>query len=348
MELARLASQVRASSESADGCNRRNAGSHALRDSPLTAGVGASHVPAGDSKKNFGHCIGSVEARYARIQEVSETYPVSELCELLGVARSGYYAWSKQVQTEQESLNEELTKRITELFAEHKRRYGSPRITSALKREGRRCNHKRVERLMRQQGLQARKKRRWRPRTTDSKHTNPIAPNRLQEGIQTTTINQVWIQDITYLPTEEGWLFLAGVLDLHSRRVIGWSMQETLETSLPLAALEMALFRRGFPAQVIHHSDRGCQYASREYRAVLQKHEFLASMSRKGNCYDNATMEAFWSSLKTELQDEHMDRLPKAEVRQLVFEYIESYYNRKRFHSSLNYQSPVEFELKLS
>lgn len=245
-------------------------------------------------------------------------------------------------------MNAELTQRISEIFAEHKGRYGSPRMNAALRREGHRCNHKRVERIMRENGLRARSKRRWRPRTTNSKHSQPIAPNRLHDRAAPQALNEVWVQDITYLPTAEGWLYLAGVLDLHSRRVIGWSMQETLETSLPLAALQMALQHRGNPTEVIHHSDRGCQYASHEYRAVLRERGLIASMSRKANCYDNAAMESFWSSLKTELQSEGLDRLPKRNVRQIVFEYIESYYNRQRLHSSLGYQSPVEFENQLS
>jgi putative transposase len=273
---------------------------------------------------------------------------VAELCQLLDVPRSGYYAWCHRAQSQQEAGNEELSRMIEQIFTEHKGRYGSPRITAALRREGKKCNHKRVERIMREKGLQARSRRRYKPRTTDSKHPHPIAPNRLQDRAQPKAINEVWVQDITYLPTAEGWLYLAGVLDLHSRRVIGWSMQETLETSLPLAALEMALARRAYPGEVIHHSDRGCQYASQDYRSVLAEHGLLASMSRKGNCYDNAAMESFWSSLKTELLDERLDQLPKGAVRQLVFEYIEAYYNRRRLHSSLGYQSPVEFENQLS
>jgi putative transposase len=273
---------------------------------------------------------------------------VADLCHLLGVVRSGYYAWCSRAQSQQAAMNEELARMIEKVFAEHKGRYGSPRMTAALRREGKNCNHKRVERIMREKGLQARSKSRFKPRTTDSKHPHPIAPNHLQDRVQTKAVNEVWVQDITYLPTAEGWLYLAGVLDLHSRRLIGWSMQETLETRLPLAALDMALQRRGHPGQVIHHSDRGCQYASQEYRSVLAENGLIASMSRKGNCYDNATMESCWSSLKTELLDERLDRLPKREVQQIVFEYIESYYNRRRLHSSLGYQSPVEFENQLS
>lgn len=272
---------------------------------------------------------------------------MADLCQLLEVARSGYYAWRQREQSQQETMNEELSKMIENIFAEHKGRYGSPRVTEALHRQGKNCNHKRVERIMREKGLQARSKRRFKPRTTDSKHPHPIAPNHLQDRAQTKAINEVWVQDITYLRTVEGWLYLAGVLDLHSRRLIGWSMQETLETRLPLAALDMALKRRGYPGQVIHHSDRGCQYASQEYRSVLAQNGLIASMSRKANCYDNATMESCWSSLKTELSDERLDLLPKHEVQQIVFEYIESYYNRRRLHSSLGYRSPVEFETNL-
>jgi transposase InsO family protein len=266
------------------------------------------------------------------------------LCELLGVARSGYYVWCQEKESQPAAMNEELSKMIDEIYTEHKGRYGSPRMTQALRQKGYPCNHKRVERLMRCKGLQARTRKRWKPRTTDSQHPHPIAPNLLLERAAPQAINEVWVEDITYLPTAEGWLYLAGVLDLFSRRVIGWSMQDTLETILPLTALNLALAQRGRPRKVLHHSDRGCQYASLEYRQVLTENELIASMSRRANCYDNAAMESFWSTLKTELRDEHLELLPKAVVRQIVFEYIESYYNRQRLHSSLGYRSPVEFE----
>lgn len=245
-------------------------------------------------------------------------------------------------------MNQELSKMIHRIFAEHRGRYGSPRITATLRRAGYTCNHKRVERIMRENGLQARARQHWKPRTTDSRHPHPIAPNLLLERAAPKAVNEVWVEDITYLPTAEGWLYLAAVLDLYSRRLIGWSMQETLETRLPLAALQMALVQRGQPGQVIHHSDRGVQYASAAYREVLDENGFQASMSRKANCYDNAAMESFWSTLKTELRDEHLQALPKAAVRQLVFEYIEAYYNRRRLHSSLGYNTPVEFEKNLN
>ncbi len=277
------------------------------------------------------------------IEELDGVHSVAELCELLGVARSGYYAWSQGEESSNAQLNRTLCERIQLLFEKNQKRYGSPRITFGLRREGYACNHKRVERLMRQQGLRASAHRRYRPKTTDSRHPHPIAPNLLQGRAAPARPDEVWVTDITYLPTTEGWLYLAGVMDLYSRKIIGWSMQETLETCLPLRALRMALTQRGHPLGVMHHSDRGCQYASQEYRAELAAHKLAPSMSRKGNCYDNAAMESFWSTLKRELPHK-TERLGKVAVRALVFEYIEAYYNRVRFHSSLGNNSPVDFE----
>ena len=277
------------------------------------------------------------------IEELSSEHGVAELCDLLRVARSGYYAWVGSLESARAQLNTQLGARIQELFDRHQKRYGSPRITFGLRQEGYVCNHKRVERLMRQQGLQARGRKRFKPRTTDSNHSLPIAPNLLLERAAPMQSDEVWVTDITYLPTAEGWLYLAGVMDLYSRKVIGWSMQETLETCLPLGALNMALTQRGHPVNVIHHSDRGCQYASQEYREELALHKITPSMSRKANCYDNAAMESFWSTLKTELPEE-TDGLTKASVKAMVFEYVEAYYNRERYHSSLGYKSPVDFE----
>ena len=196
---------------------------------------------------------------------------------------------------------------------------------------------------MRQKRLQARTRKRWKPRTTDSKHPHPIASNLLLDRETPKAINEVWLQDITYLPSAEGWLYLAGVLDLYSRKVIGWSMQERLETKLPLAALEMALKGRARPSPVIHHSDRGSQYASQEYRQMLSANGLIASMSRKANCYDNAPMESFWASLKKELvYQESFLTIEAAKAN--LFEYIEVFYNRQRRHSALDYRSPAEFE----
>lgn len=281
------------------------------------------------------------------IQELSKEHGVAELCDLLQVARSGYYSWTIRKESANAKLNLELGGVILELFNKHRKRYGSPRITFGLRQEGYRCNHKRVERLMRSQGLQARVRKGFKPRTTDSQHAHPIAPNLLLNREGPVRSDEVWATDITYLPTSEGWLYLAGVLDLYSRKIVGWSMQETLETCLPLGALKMALTRRGHPRNVVHHSDRGCQYASLEYREELALNRVQPSMSRKGNCYDNAAMESFWSTLKTELPRK-TGELTKAEVKREVFEYIEAYYNRVRFHSSLGYKSPVDFENQLN
>src|SRR5688572_23270877 len=279
MELAGLAFQVRPGAQGARGSDARVARSHAARTAALAQGARTGDFPTGDSKKNFRDRLGSVEERYGCIQEHSGEHSIVDLCELLAVAKSGYYAWSRKAQSKQETMNEELSKMITEIFVEHRGRYGSPRITKALRQCGRKCNHKRVERLMREQGLRARVRKPWKPRTTDSRHPHPTAPNLLLNQPAPTSINQVWVQDITYLPTAEGWLYLAAVLDLYSRRLIGWSMQQTLETSLPLAALQMAVEQRGRPQKVVHHSDRGVQYASAAYRQALQQHGLIASMS---------------------------------------------------------------------
>lgn len=264
------------------------------------------------------------------------------LCELLGVARSGYYAWRRSEPGRRARANEVLMDQIQQIFEQSRRTYGSPRVTAQLRQQGHRYNHKRIERLMREKRLRARPRRRWRPRTTDSRHDQPIAANLLPQRGRPQAMNQVWVSDITYLRTAEGWLYLAAVMDLYSRRVIGWSMQEHLETQLPLAALEMALQSRGEVERTVHHSDRGCQYASQAYRAALAQGGLEASMSRSGNCFDNAAMESFWSTLKSEVPES--EHLSKAQVRQSVFEYIEAFYNRQRLHSSLGYRSPVDFE----
>ena len=284
-----------------------------------------------------------MKSRYLRIDQLADEVPVAVLCELLGVARSGYYAWRRSGPTRRAQANQALMRQIEQVFEQSRRTYGSPRVTAQLRQQGQHCNHKRVERLMREKRLRARPRRRWRPRTTDSRHDHPLAPNLLPVRGRPQAINQVWVSDITYLRTAEGWLYLAAVMDLYSRRVIGWSMQEHLETRLPLAALEMALQSRDEVERTVHHSDRGCQYASQAYRAALAHNALEASMSRAGNCFDNAAMESFWSTLKSEglVESEH---LSKAQVRQSVFDYIESFYNRKRLHSSLGYRSPVDFE----
>lgn len=277
------------------------------------------------------------------IEELSKAYPVGALCRAVQVARSGYYGWLKGQEPAREVANGQLVEQIKTIYAAKRGTYGSPRITHELRRGGQKYNHKRVERLMRQQGLKGRTGKRRKVRTTNSEHDQPVAPNLLLERPAPQRTDEVWVADITYVPTTEGWLFVAAVMDLYSRQLLGWSIWESLEAGGALQALNRALTRRRYPRGVIHHSDRGIQYACREYRQQLERCGLVASMSRKGNCYDNAAMEAFWSTLKREALEESAN-WSKDHVRRVIFEYIESIYNRNRLHSSLGYQSPVDFE----
>jgi len=234
------------------------------------------------------------------IRELSSEQPTGPLCRLLGVARSGYYAWLQGAESANDMKNRLLLEQIRQLFKASRGNYGSPRITQQLRGLGQRCNRKRVERLMRQEGLKGRTGRRRKVRTTNSQHDQPVAPNLLLQRPAPTQIDEVWVADITYIPTAQGWLFLAAVMDLYSRQILGWSLWQNLEAGGALQALARALVKRDSPKGVIHHSDRGIQYASALYREQLQRSGLIASMSRRGNCYDNAAMEAFWSTLKRE------------------------------------------------
>ena len=275
---------------------------------------------------------------------MEETYPVSELCAALDVSRAGFYSWRQRGPSERDRTDEAMGVEIDTLFVRHRRTYGSPRLHRALRRAGHACGRHRVARIMRRRGLAGRVRGRRRPWTTDSDHTQPIAPNRLgQREAPVARPNEVWAADITYVPTSEGWLYLAGVLDLGSRRVVGWAMGESLETSLPMDALRMALRQRQPTGGLLHHSDRGCQYASEAYREHLAAWNVTPSMSRRGNCYDNAAMESFWSTLKEELVHRtHFES--RAQAASAIFDYIEIFYNRERLHSALGFMSPVEFE----
>jgi putative transposase len=277
------------------------------------------------------------------IEKLALQYPVYQLCLAFEVTRSGYYAWLKGQETPREAANRALMTQIGRIHQEKRGRYGSPRMTAQLRQEGHGCNHKRVERLMRQHGLRGRSSRRRRVCTTNSNHEHPIAPNLLKGRAAPQRPNEVWVADITYIPTAEGWLFLAAVMDLYSRQILGWSVWESLEAGGAMQALKRALVNRGYPTDVIHHSDRGVQYACCAYRQELKARGLVASMSRRGNCYDNAAMEAFWSTLKREAMNDSVT-WSKDRVRRELFEYIESIYNRGRLHSSLGYQSPVDFE----
>ena len=277
------------------------------------------------------------------IEKLALQYPVYQLCLAFEVTRSGYYAWLKGQETPREAANRALMTRIGRIHQEKRGRYGSPRMTAQLRQEGHQCNHKRVERLMRQHGLHGCSSRRRRVCTTNSDHDHPIAPNLLKGRAAPQRPNEVWVADITYIPTAEGWLFLAAVMDLYSRQILGWSVWESLEAGGAMQALKRALVNRGYPTEVIHHSDRGVQYACHAYGQELKARGLVASMSRRGNCYDNAAMEAFWSTLKREAMNDSVT-WSKDRVRRELFEYIESIYNRGRLHSSLGYQSPVDFE----
>jgi transposase InsO family protein len=277
------------------------------------------------------------------IESLSPEHAVRDLCELFEVTRSGYYAWSRGPESARELGNRVVAEQIKQVFEAKHQRYGSPRITEELRRQGQRCNHKRVERLMRQEGLKARSGKRPKVRTTLSDHDQPVAPNLLLGRPAPVKVDEVWVADITYVPTAEGWLFVAAVMDLYSRQILGWSVWESLAATGALQALARAMVKRGYPRGVIHHSDRGIQYACAEYRRELQRRGLIASMSRKANCYDNAAMEAFWSTLKREALADS-DQWTKDRVRRQLFEFIESDYNRSRLHSSLGYQSPVDFE----
>ena len=278
---------------------------------------------------------------------MSGEHEVKLMCETFTASRSGYYGWLRSDQTVRAQKERALREQIVTVHTQSRGTYGSPRVTAALRAQGTGVGRNRVARLMRKAGLRGRQKSRFRVVTTDSKHTEPIAPNRLTAEAAPTKADQVWMSDLTYVPTAEGWLYVAGVLDRCTRRLVGWAMGSSLDTSLPLAALTMALRQRQPSPGLIHHSDRGVQYASGAYRDLLAEHGLVASMSRRGNCYDNAAMEAFWSSLKNELV--HRRRfLTREEARIAIFDYIESFYNRTRLHSALGYQSPLDYESNLS
>jgi putative transposase len=272
-------------------------------------------------------------------------HPIRSLCEALEVSASGYYDWvNRQAQPSPRTQeNARLALLIVQIHQESRQTYGSPRVQVALDKAGHAYGRHRIARLMRQQGLCGRAKGRFRVCTTDSNHDQPIAPNRLPDLPVPSAPNQIWLGDITYVATEEGWLYLAGILDLYSRRLTGWAMSEHLDTQLILAAWGMALTQGQPPAGLVFHSDRGVQYASQDYRQALQSSQAIASMSRKGNCYDNAAMESFWSTLKQELIYRcHFKTRDQA--RQAIFDFIEVFYNRRRLHSSLGYCSPIDFE----
>lgn len=276
---------------------------------------------------------------------MSGRYQVQWLCEALRVSRSGYYDWLRRRHAPgpRAQANATLRERIRVEFERQRRAYGSPRLARALGMAG---SRHRVARLMRQERLWARQRSKYRVATTDSQHAEPIAPNRLL-ALKPTAPNQVWVTDATCVLTGQGWFYVIALLDAFTRRVVGWAMDSSLDAAAAVRSLDMAIAQRRPARGLVVHSDRGSQFASAAYRQALAAHGCVASMSRKGNCYDNAHIESFWSSLKYELVY-HRRFATRAEARSAIFDYIEVFYNRTRLHSSLGYASPVTFESKLN
>lgn len=286
-----------------------------------------------------------MSAKFACIAAHRPAFRVVLMCRVLVVSPSGFYAAQRRAPSARTRRDEQLLVQIRAAHQQSRRRYGAPRVHVALTQEGERVGKKRVARLMQRDGLRGRRPRRF-VRTTDSAHGAPIAPNTLARQFGVHTIpsqDRVWTSDITYVPTREGWLYLAVLLDLASRRIVGWAVRRTLDRELVLAALHMALTHRQPPRGVLHHSDRGSQYASAEYRDVLTAHGLEASMSRQGNCWDNAVTESFFATFKVELVYE-TDWATRDAATRDIFEFIEVWYNRERRHSSLGYCTPVEYE----
>lgn len=283
--------------------------------------------------------------RFRLVEDHRGIWPVRVMCDALSVSASGYHAWRSRPESPRKIANRELLADIRRVHADHRGRYGAPRIHAELRAEGHSVSRKRVERVMRRHGIRAQAPRRYRVCTTDSKHSLPVAANLLDQNFAAEKPDQVWLADITYIPTSEGWLSLAVILDLFTRKVLGWAMREHMRAELTLAALTMAIQRRRPGPGLIHHSDRGSQYAAGDYRKILHAAAITRSMSRKANCWDNAPMESFFGTLKTELVHQH--EYPDREAaRRDLFGYIEGYYNRRRIHSAIGYITPKQADRK--
>jgi len=282
--------------------------------------------------------------RYAFIAAHEGAYGVKRMCQALRVRRSGYYAWRSRAAGLREQANQRLVAEIQTAHQASRQTYGSPRIHATLRRKGICCGRNRVARLMRRHGIAARRPRRRFPVTTQRQAGAIPAPNRLNQEFSAPAPNRKWVTDITYIDTVEGWLYLASVLDLYSRMVVGWAMSEQIDAALVEAAWTMAVLRRNPPPGLLLHSDQGSQFTSLAYQQALAIQECQVSMSRVGNCYDNAVMESFFGTLKMECASRQF--ASRAQARTAIFEYIEAWYNRQRLHSSLGYLSPLEFELQ--
>jgi putative transposase len=283
--------------------------------------------------------------RYHFIEDHRLVWPIAVQCEVLQVARSGYYAWRKRPPSPRAQRQANLTDRIQAIHAQkHQDVYGAPRIHKELVAQGHACNRKTVAKCMKAAGIQAKTVKKFRVLTTDSNHSHPVAENLVDRNFTPAERNQTWTADITYIPTDEGWLYLAAVEDLFSRKIVGWSMSDRMDSRLVVDALEMAIHRELPGEGLMAHSDRGVQYASEHYQNLLRRHDLTCSMSRKANCWDNAPMESFFATLKKELVHRHRYQT-RDEARRSLFEYIEIFYNRVRRHSALGYLSPAQFEL---
>ncbi len=279
--------------------------------------------------------------------ELAKSYPVELACDVLEVSRSGYYAWRDRPDSASATRRAALAAKVKAVHEANRRVYGSPRVCAALAASGERVCENTVAKVMREQQIRARTSRKFVPRTTDSRHEQPVAANVLGRQFDADLPDRKWAADITHIPTDEGWLYLAGVIDLCSRKIVGWSMADHMRTDLVADALRMAVTRRGPAPGLLHHSDRGVQYASDDYQHLLRTNGVACSMSGKGDCWDNAVMESFWGTLKTELVNpEHY--ASREQARASIFEYIEVFYNRHRLHSSLGYVSPEQFEAGLN
>jgi putative transposase len=283
--------------------------------------------------------------RFCLIEDQRDIWPVRVICDALSVSPSGFYAWRSRPESARKIANRELLVDIRRVHADHRGRYGAPRIHAELRAEGQIVSRKRIERVMHRHGIRAHAPRRYRICTTDSKHALPIAANLLDRNFVAEKPDQVWLADITYIPTGEGWLYLAVILDLFTRKLVGWAMREHMRVELTRAALTMAVQRRRPGPGLVHHSDRGSQYAAGDYRKILQAATITQSMSRKGNRWDNAPMESFFGTLKTE-RVHQCDCPDRDAARRDLFAYIEGYYNRRRIHSALGYITPQQADRK--
>jgi putative transposase len=280
--------------------------------------------------------------RFSFIQEHKDSWPVTVMADLLGVSTAGFYAWRDRPISERQQRRNALLVEINAIHERVKGRYGSPRIHAELHADGHGCCVNTVAEVMRQAGIRAKTARKFK-HTTDSNHKRPVADNVLDREFSVDAPNQAWVADITYIPTREGWLYLAVVEDLYSRMIVGWSMDSTMTSRLVVDALEMAIQRRLPGEELLAHSDRGSQYASEHYQQLLGKHGIECSMSEVGQCWDNAPAESFFASLKKELVHDE-DYQTREEARVSIFEFIEVFYNRQRRHSTLGYVSPAEYE----